>query len=259
VTMNHHLYTQFMEAKTKGQKKFVVLIDPDEIKLGKISKVLDTSIHAGVDYFFVGGSLIVNNMLDHVIQTIRELCDVPVVIFPGNPYQISNHADAILYLSLISGRNPDLLIGNQVISAPMLKNSNIEVISTGYMLIDGGSTTSVQYMSNTLPIPAHKDDIALCTAMAGEMLGLKQIFMDAGSGALHPVSASMIHTVSSNTDIPLIVGGGIDTPEKAAVSAAAGADMIVVGNAIEKEPSLIRELAIAIHETASVRKTNIFQ
>lgn len=251
--MYHNLYSQFLESKIKGQKKFVVLIDPDKVRLGKITKVLDTSIEAGVDYFFIGGSLIVQDLLDQVLQSIRERCNIPVILFPGNPYQISNKADAILFLSLISGRNPDLLIGNHVISAPLLKNSPLEVMSTGYILIDGGHPTSVQYMSNTMPIPAHKDDIALCTALAGEMLGLKQIFMDAGSGATNPVSTSMIQTVSTSIDIPLIVGGGINSPEKAARSAAAGADLIVVGNALEKDPTLIRELSIAIHEQSQTK------
>jgi putative glycerol-1-phosphate prenyltransferase len=153
-----------------------------------------------------------------------------------------------LFLSLISGRNADLLIGKHVITAPFLKMSPLEIISTGYMLVDGGIMTSVQYMSNTSPIPANKEDIALCTAMAGEMLGLKQIYMDAGSGAREPISASMINTVSGGINIPLIVGGGIRDPKKAAENAKAGADVIVVGNAIEKDPVLITEMAAAVKE-----------
>lgn len=255
--MFHDIQTQFLEAKIKGQKKFAVLIDPDKIRLEKVHKVLDTSIESGVDYFFIGGSLIVNSMLDQVIHVIRQKCSIPVILFPGNPYQITDKADAILFLSLISGRNPDFLIGNHVISAPILKNSGLEIMPTGYMLIDGGHPTSVQYMSNTMPIPANKEEIALCTAIAGEMLGMKQVFMDAGSGAENAVSVAMLQAVSKNINIPLITGGGINTPQKAADRAASGADVIVVGNALEKEPCLIRELSVAIHEQSELIKANM--
>lgn len=256
---NNGLYTQFHEAKQMGQKKFVVLIDPDKVRLGKISKVLETSVEAGVDFFFIGGSLVVNDMLDYVLKSMKELCNIPMILFPGNSFQLSYKADGLLFLSLISGRNADLLIGKHVITAPFLKISPLEIISTGYMLIDGGVMTSVQYMSNTMPIPSTKDDIALCTAMAGELLGLKQIYMDAGSGAKNPISESMIQTVSSGINIPLIVGGGISTPEKASANAKAGADVIVVGNAIEKDPGLIKELSIAVHEQSTPQKNNILQ
>lgn len=254
--ITNNLYTQFLEAKKTGEKKFVVLIDPDKVRLGKISKVLELSMEAGVDYFFIGGSLVVNDMLDYVLKSMKEMCHIPMILFPGNSHQLSYKADAILFLSLISGRNADLLIGKHVITAPFLKVSPLEIISTGYMLIDGGIMTSVQYMSNTSPIPANKDDIALCTAMAGEMLGLKQIYMDAGSGAKNPISESMIKTVSSAINIPLIIGGGISTPEKAAANAKAGADILVVGNAIEKDPQLIMDIAAAIHEQSYTPKVN---
>lgn len=247
---DNQLYSQFLKAKQTGQKKFVVLIDPDKVRLGKIHKVLEYAVDAGVDYFFIGGSLVVNDMLDSLLKSIKELCNIPLILFPGNSFQLSYRADGLLFLSLISGRNADLLIGKHVITAPFLKMSPLEIISTGYMLIDGGIMTSVQYMSNTSPIPANKEDIALCTAMAGEMLGLKQIYMDAGSGAINPVPASLISTVSGGINIPLIVGGGIRDPKKAAESARAGADVIVVGNAIEKDPILIREMAAAVKENS---------
>ena len=202
---------------------------------------------ANVDYFFIGGSLIVNDMLDNVLSEIKKACDIPMVLFPGNSFQLSYKADAILFLSLISGRNAELLIGKHVITAPYLKMSPLEIISTGYMLIDGGVNSTVQYMSNTSPIPHQKDDIAMCTAMAGEMLGMKMMYLDAGSGAKTPVSTSMIENVAGAINIPLIVGGGIRTPEKAQENVLAGADLIVVGNAIEKDPALIREMSIAIH------------
>lgn len=244
--MTNHLYSELVQAKSNGEKKFAVLIDPDKLKLGTLEEIIELAVSCQVDYFFIGGSLIVNNMLDEVIKQIKQSCDIPTILFPGNSYQLSYHADAILFLSLISGRNPELLIGNHVISAPYLKISPLEVISTGYMLIDGGITTTVQYVSNTIPIPSNKEDIAVSTALAGELLGMKQIFMDAGSGALNCVPLEMIESVSGAIDIPVIVGGGISSGEQAKKMAAAGADVIVVGNAIEKGPQLIREIAEAL-------------
>ena len=246
------IYNHLVKAKKEGQKKFAVLIDPDKVRLGKLDKVLQLAIDANVDYFFIGGSLIVNDMLDMVLSSIKENCDIPMILFPGNSFQLSYKADALLFLSLISGRNAELLIGKHVVTAPFLKMSPLEIMSTGYMLIDGGVPTTVTYMSNTNPIPANKDDIALCTAVAGELLGLKMIYMDAGSGAKNPIPTSMIEAVSGGVSIPLIVGGGIQTPEKAKENVAAGADLIVVGNAIEKDPNLIIDMSAAIH---SVSKT----
>lgn len=245
--METQLYESLLGAKKSGQKKFVVLIDPDKVRLGNMDKILQMANDAHVDYFFIGGSLVVNDMLDHCLETIKKQCNIPMILFPGNSFQLSYKADGLLFLSLISGRNADLLIGHHVISAPFLKMSNLEIMSTGYMLIDGGVPTTVMYMSNTHPIPANKDDIAVCTAMAGEFLGLKMIYMDAGSGAQRPISTSMIENVSGAISIPLIVGGGISTPEKAYANAKAGADVIVVGNAIEKDPSLLKEIANAVH------------
>ena len=245
--MNTNLYSQLQEAKAKGQNKFAVLIDPDQLRLGKLDTILQNAMDANVDYFFIGGSLIVNDMLDKVLVGIRELCNIPQILFPGNSFQLSNKADALLFLSLISGRNAELLIGKHVITAPFLRKSSLEIMSTGYMLIDGGAATTVSYMSNTNPIPRDKNDIAVCTAMAGELLGLKMIYMDAGSGAQTPIPESMISAVSNNINIPLIIGGGIKTPEKALASVQAGADMIVVGNAIENDPTLVAELSHAVH------------
>jgi phosphoglycerol geranylgeranyltransferase len=244
----NEIYTSFADAKATGEKKFVVLFDPDKLRLRRMEQALELAIECGVDYFFIGGSLIVNNMLDSVLTNIRQHCQIPIILFPGNSFQLSYRADAILFLSLISGRNPELLIGQHVISAPFLKMSPLEIISTGYMLIDGGVQTSVQYMSNTYPIPSTKDDIAVCTAIAGEMLGLKQIYMDAGSGAKNPVRASMIEAVSQAISIPLIVGGGIRTPEQVILNYQSGADVVVVGNAIEIDPGLVREMAAAKYD-----------
>jgi len=245
--MSLQLYTQLQEAKQQGQKKFAVLIDPDKLRLSKFDEVMQLATDAAVDYFYIGGSLVVNDMLDEVLKRIKEQTQIPTILFPGNSFQLSYKADALLFLSLISGRNAELLIGKHVVTAPFLKISPLEIISTGYMLVDGGINTTVQYMSNTTPIPAEKDDIAVCTAMAGELLGLKQIYMDAGSGAKNPIPTSMIDSVSTAIDIPLIVGGGISTPDRAAANVKAGADVIVVGNAIEKDPSLIMELSAAVH------------
>lgn len=250
--MVHTIYQSLQQAKNNQEKLFAVLIDPDKLKMDNVDKIIRLAESASVDCFFVGGSLVVNNVMNDCIKRIRQVSNIPIIIFPGSTLQINYNADAILFLSLISGRNPDLLIGRHVESAPILHRSKLEVISTGYMLIDGGKPTTATYISNTLPIPRNKSDIALCTALAGELLGMKTIFMDAGSGAELPVPTNMIQTVSSQISIPLIVGGGIRTPEKAAKNVAAGADVIVIGNAIEKEPSLLLELADAVHSTLKI-------
>jgi phosphoglycerol geranylgeranyltransferase len=242
-----HIYASLTKAKAAKQKQLAVLIDPDKVKLSSLDKTIRNAVDSNVDYFFIGGSLIVNNRLDQVLAMLRS-SQIPLVLFPGSSFQLSDKADAILFLSLISGRNPELLIGNHVVAAPYLKASELEILPTGYMLIDGGTTTSVSYMSNTNPIPADKPEIALCTAMAGEMLGLKLLYLDAGSGAKRPVSAETISAVSMAVDIPLIVGGGIRTPEVANQSVKAGADLIVVGNAFEENPELIMDMSVAVHQ-----------
>jgi len=245
--MKMNVYQSLLEKKKNGQKSFAILIDPDKVSVASLTALVDLAIKAKADYFFVGGSLVVSDNLDTCVLTIKQQCSTPIILFPGSPSQISKHADALLYLSLISGRNADLLIGQHVISAPFVKKSGLEIISTGYMVIDGGAPTTVSYISNATPIPADKADIALCTAMAGEMLGKKIIYMDAGSGAKKAISEEMISSVASNIDVPLIVGGGIRDAEKAYLNCKAGADVIVIGNAIEKDPSLIKEMAAAIH------------
>jgi phosphoglycerol geranylgeranyltransferase len=241
------LYQDILGAKVKGRKQFAVLIDPDKVGFEALERTVALAEEAQVDYLFVGGSLLVNDGLGSCLQRIRQRTDLPVILFPGSTFQLHDAADAILYLSLISGRNAELLIGQQVLAAPYLKASALEVISTGYVLIDGGVPTTVSYMSNTQPIPSDKVDIAVCTAMAGELLGLKMIYLDAGSGARTPVSTDMVEAVREAIDGPLIVGGGIRRPEDALARVAAGADIIVVGNAIEKDPALVIEMAAAIH------------
>jgi putative glycerol-1-phosphate prenyltransferase len=245
--MQKGIYQQIVNSKQAGQKSFAVLIDPDKVRPAEIPALVQLAQDARVDYLLVGGSLVISHHLDECIQAIKSLTDIPVILFPGSPSQISRYADALLYLSLISGRNPELLIGQHVISAPFVKQSGLEIMSTGYMVIDGGAPTTVSYISNASPIPSDKNEIALCTAMAGEMLGMKLIYMDAGSGAKTPIRESMISAVAAQITVPLIIGGGISDPEKAYRNCRAGADLIVVGNAIEKDPGLIREMSAAIH------------
>ena len=245
--MLNKIYHSLTDSKRINRKSFAVLIDPDKVNDDNMKELIQLSTEAQVDYFFVGGSLVISTYLDECIQYIKANCEIPVILFPGSPAQVSKYADALLYLSLISGRNPELLIGQHVVSAPVVKQSGLEIMPTGYMVIDGGAPTTVSYISNAAPLPSDKNEIAMCTAMAGEMLGMKLIYMDAGSGAKRAISESMIQKVSSCIDIPLIIGGGITTPEKAYLNCKAGADIIVVGNAIEKDPGLIKDISAAIH------------
>jgi phosphoglycerol geranylgeranyltransferase len=245
--MLNNIYQSLTERKRLGKKSFAVLIDPDKVNDNSVVELIQLSLDAQVDYFLVGGSLVISSYLDECVQLIKRSCNIPVILFPGSPSQVSKYADALLYLSLISGRNPELLIGQHVVSAPVVKKSGLEIMPTGYMVIDGGAPTTVSYISNASPLPSDKNEIAMCTAMAGEMLGMKLIYMDAGSGAKRAISESMIKKVSSCIDVPLIIGGGITTAEKAYLNCKAGADVIVVGNAIEKDANLIKEIAAAVH------------
>tara|TARA_B110000238_G_scaffold197858_1_gene241296 strand:+ start:18049 stop:18786 length:738 start_codon:yes stop_codon:yes gene_type:complete len=242
-----NIYSHILSSKKKQSKLFALLIDPDKQNESQLITTIKKANEAKVDFFFVGGSLLLEDSLEQCINSIKYNSDIPVLLFPGNAMQVSNKADGILFLSLISGRNPHMLIGQQVISAPILKQTNLEVISTGYMLVDSGQATTASYMSNTTPIPHNKKNIAIATAMAGEMLGMKIIFLDGGSGAQKSISEEMIHSVSSQTEIPLIVGGGIKSAKKAVENCQSGADIIVVGDAIEKENGLIAEISNAIH------------
>jgi len=244
------IYSSLCERKSAGKKSFAVLIDPDKVNDQKMLHLIELGIRAGVDYFLAGGSLVVSNYIDDCVGLIKQNCSIPVILFPGSPSQVSKKADALLYLSLISGRNADLLIGQHVVSAPVIKQSGLEIMSTGYMVIDGGAPTTVSYISNAAPVPADKNEIAMCTAMAGEMLGMKLIYMDAGSGARKAISESMIEKVAGCISVPLIIGGGITDPEKAYLNCQAGADVIVVGNAIEKDESLIQQMSAAVHSAA---------
>jgi putative glycerol-1-phosphate prenyltransferase len=238
--------------KSKNKKGFAVLIDPDDVNWDTFHNLINISIAWEVSYFFIGGSLITNNISEKIIATIKEVCTIPTVLFPGSCQHFTPNADAILFLSLLSGRNPDFLIGQHVIAAPILKKSQLEILPTAYLLIDGGKPTTVSYISNTTPIPSDKPAIAACTAMAGEMLGFKMVFMDAGSGAENHVPAKMIEEVRKSVDIPIIVGGGINTGSKAKAILAAGADIVVIGNGVEKSFDLIREISEVVQSLNTI-------
>ena len=244
------IYHQLKESSDAGQKKFAVLIDPDKYDENKLMDLVEIANRSEVHYFFVGGSLMTSNRFEQAIKILKATSDTPVIIFPGSNVQINKEADAILLLSLISGRNPEYLIGQHVVAAPYLKESGLDILPTGYMLIEGSNNTTANYMSNSLPIPSNKNDIATCTAMAGEMLGMKLIYMDGGSGAGQTISASMIQSVKSQINIPLIVGGGITNSDEANEVWAAGADLIVVGNAIEHDMSIITSISDQLKTTS---------
>jgi len=235
----NNVYSRIVERSNKKEKSFCWLIDPDKCNSPILLKRLKIARQSKVDYIFIGGSLLVHNGIDEIIRMIKSETEIPVILFPGNTMQISKDADGILFLSLISGRNPDYLIGRHVEIAPILKTTGIEVIPTAYMLVDTGNPTTVSYISNTTPIPYNKTDIAISTAIAGEFLGLKLIFLEGGSGAGIPVSNEMIAGVKANINIPVIVGGGIRTAEQLKQAYSGGADLVVVGNVIEQNEKLI--------------------
>lgn len=219
-------------SKLQTRKLFAILVDPDKHDEASLQQLTGLANDSVIDFILVGGSL-VSGSVDDTVHTLKGKTKLPILLFPGNVLQISPHADGILFLSLISGRNPEFLIGNHVIAAPVLKKLKLEVIPTGYILIENGRTTAVEYVSNTKPIPADKIDLTVATAMAGEMLGHKLLYLEAGSGALKPVNSGMIREVKKNTAIPLIVGGGIHTAEQVRMIYEAGADIIVVGTVLE--------------------------
>ncbi|MCD4709272.1 MAG: geranylgeranylglyceryl/heptaprenylglyceryl phosphate synthase [Bacteroidales bacterium] len=227
------------QLKDRSKKRIALLVDPDGYDNNSLEELIGFINLYPPDLLLVGGSILFNP-IEITITALKLGTKLPVFIFPGNAFQLSDRADGILFLSLISGRNPEFLIGNHVLAAPHLSRAGIEVIPTGYMLIENGQSTSVEYMSNTRPIPGNKPDIAVATAMAGEMLGLKSLYVEAGSGAAHSVEPGMIRAIRKNISLPLIVGGGIRSAETALELFNAGADMIVVGNAMEKDPGLIK-------------------
>lgn len=248
---------QLVVKKQKKQKSFAVLLDPDKLSMPAFQKIIRLGVECKVDFFFIGGSLLAGDSLHELVLEIKSTTSIPVVLFPGNNLQIDPNADAILFLSLISGRNPEYLIGQQVVAAPILRNTRLEILSTGYMLVDCGEQTTVSYISNTTPIPYEKSSVAACTAMAGEMLGLKLIFLDGGSGSQKPISRKMIATIRKVVDVPLIVGGGINSPGKAVDAWLSGADVVVVGNGIEKDPNLLIEIAEKVQELNAASASDV--
>jgi len=237
------LYDIILKKQNK-EKLVALLIDPDCHKNESLKQTIDIANKAGINFFLIGGSIISKSINDQ-IAIIKSHSQLPVFLFPGNLLQLCDQADGILFLSLISGRNPEFLIGNQVMAAPFLKNSGMEIIPTGYMLIDTGQTTSVEYMSNTMPIPANKPDIAIATALAGEMLGHKLIYLEGGSGAGQIVNTKLIREIKQNITIPLIVGGGIRNARQAGEIFSAGADIIVIGNVAEENPMAMFDIVSA--------------
>jgi putative glycerol-1-phosphate prenyltransferase len=234
-----------LESLRREQKKsLAVLIDPDKITdAAHVNHVINLIKHSGADIVCVGGSLIMENHFHQTLKEIKDKCNLPVLLFPGSPSQISTEADAMLFLSLVSGRNADLLIGQHVQAAPILKKSGIEIISTGYMIVDCGKQTTASYMSNTFPLPNNKPEIAVATALAAEMLGMRCIYLDGGSGAEKPVSPRMIEAVRAAVEIPIIVGGGIRTERQLQEAYEAGADLVVVGTAFENDPEVLFALS----------------
>jgi len=233
------IYNQLVEKSNKGIKSFAVLLDPDKLDEVSLKRIIDLSEESNVDYFFLGGSLLSKYNIPEIIKTIKQYSSISVVLFPGGHLQVEATADAILLLSLISGRNADFLIGQHVVAAPLIKQSKLEILPTGYLLVDCGKQTTASYISNTTPLPYDKPAIAAATALAGEMLGLKLMYLDGGSGAMQPVHIDMIAAVKKVVGCPLIVGGGINSEVKALAALSSGADIIVVGTGIESNPELM--------------------
>lgn len=229
-----------------GRKSLAILLDPDNIDEPGCQRLLELGQQHRIDYFFVGGSLVLSSHQAALIRFIKDRSTVPVLLFPSHSMHLDSQADGILLLSLISGRNPEFLIGQHVVAAPRLRESGLQILPTGYMLVDSGRQTTASYVSGTTPLPHDKPAIAACTAMAGEQLGLRLIYLDGGSGALHPVAPAMIRAVRQAVDLPIIVGGGLNSTEKARAALQAGADIIVVGNHIEQNPDFLAEVAAVI-------------
>ena len=241
------------EARAAGKKMLAVLVDPDKATRENLALLAGFANDGLVDLFLWGGSLVNSEQAGFYLEYLKRQLEssTPVVLFPGSVYQLDERADALLFLSLISGRNPELLIGKHVEVAARIKQRGLETIPTGYMLIDGGRPTSVSYVSNTTPLPADKPPLAAATALAGELLGLRLIYMDAGSGAQHPISPAMIRAVRREVSLPVVVGGGIRSAARARQSLLAGADIVVVGNGLEQDSSWLPELAAAVRSVSA--------
>ncbi|WP_348813179.1 geranylgeranylglyceryl/heptaprenylglyceryl phosphate synthase [Flavobacterium maritimum] len=233
--MKQKIYSQLLQAKLENKKLLAILLDPDKIVLENIAELISKINQSPATHIFIGGSHVENNIINELIIAIKQECLLPIVLFPGNPSQISNEADAILFLSLLSGRNPDYLIEHQVKAAPILKQTQLEIISTGYLLIESGTETAVERISKTKPLDRNNTDLVLATAQAGEMLGNKLIYLEAGSGAKQAVPLQMIKKVSKNIEIPLLIGGGIIDLQGIQNAYDSGADLVIIGTAFEKD------------------------
>ena len=233
------IYTKILEAKKTGTKLLTILLDPDKLPIGKVETTMNKISRNNIGFILVGGSTVKNGITEIFVMEVKKYTDVPIVIFPGDYSQITNKADAILFLSLLSGRNPEYLIEQQVKSVPYLKNSNLEIIPTGYILIDGGITTAVEKVSNTKPISQQNKAKIVQTACAGMYLGHKLIYLEAGSGALNPVNKDIILSVKNNVDLPIIVGGGIRSSDQILEAYQNGADLVVIGTAFEENNQLL--------------------
>jgi len=243
------IYQYLQDTIAKKGAAYFILIDPDKLELDKVGSFAQHCEKVGVDGFLVGGSLMIDGNLYECIDKIKSTCSIPVIIFPGGPEQVTKNADALLFISLISGRNADQIIGKHVLAAPMIKKLKIEPISTGYMLIESGKQTTAEYISNSKPIPRNKPEIATATALAAEYLGMKLIYLEAGSGAEHSVPNEMVKMVSDTCSIPVIVGGGIRDAQTASEKIQNGAKIIVTGNYFEDENNWekLKSFADAVH------------
>ncbi len=242
------IYNELIKKSQKSASYFC-LLDPDRLDHEGAVDYGKTCEECGADGILVGSSMMLTNDFNSILKTIKDNVNIPVIIFPGIFNFVSPHADALLLLSVVSSRNPQMLIGEQVRAAPLIKKFGIEAIGTAYMLIESGITTSVNFMSGSLPIPRAKNDIAIAHALAAQYLGMKLLYLDAGSGALQSVPETMISKLRANIDLPIFVGGGIKTPDEARLKAEAGADFVVTGNILEKnfDPQLIKEFVKAVH------------
>ncbi|MFH1701202.1 MAG: geranylgeranylglyceryl/heptaprenylglyceryl phosphate synthase [Candidatus Zixiibacteriota bacterium] len=245
------LFENLIKIRDEKGAGFLLLLDPDRVEPKRLISAAQSAQVCGADAILAGSSLITHYDFDSRMADIKRSTKLPVILFPGSSGQVSKHADGILYVSLISGRNPTYLIEEQVKGAPIIKAFGLEPIPTGYMLIDSGSITSVQYVSGTIPIPRNKNDIAMVHALAAQYMGMKLIYLEAGSGALQPVPEEMVTAVAEYCNLPVIVGGGIKSPEKAAAMIRAGASFIVIGSRLEYEDDFgfMTEMADAIHST----------
>jgi len=255
IKMNYNgVYLNLLKIKEEKGGGFFVLIDPDKVPEKNYLSLAEAAEDCGVDGILIGSSFMMDSNFTPAVKAIKQKTSLPVIIFPGSFAQITPEADAVLFTSLISGRNPVYLIEEQVKGAPLLKKFGVEPIATGYMLIESGSMTSVQFISNSMPIPRSKNDIACAHALAAQYLGMKFVYLEAGSGADKPVPLGMIHSIASYIDIPIITGGGLKTPEDCAARIEAGASFIVMGNALEvgNRFDYLKDLTSATHLKESI-------